>query len=93
MKSHSMVLMDRQAQQLVYCHQYRQKSTFSQKSRKDLRFLTFFVNTIRAVMQHADLLRASIASASNDHRLGANEAPPAIVSVYIGKALKEVLDL
>ncbi|MCB0605590.1 MAG: glutamine synthetase III, partial [Saprospiraceae bacterium] len=59
---------------------------------KDLRFLTFFVNTIRAVMQHADLLRASIASASNDHRLGANEAPPAIVSVYIGKALKEVLD-
>ncbi|MCO6461616.1 MAG: glutamine synthetase III [Saprospiraceae bacterium] len=59
---------------------------------QDLKFLTFFVNTIRAVKEHADLLRASIASASNDHRLGANEAPPAIISVYVGKALKEVLD-
>lgn len=58
---------------------------------KNLQFLTFFVATIRAVHEHADLLRASIASASNDHRLGANEAPPAIISVYIGKALTEVL--
>jgi len=49
---------------------------------QDLQFLTFFVNTIRAVREHADLLRASIASASNDHRLGANEAPPAIISIY-----------
>ena len=47
---------------------------------KNLLFLTFFVNTIRAVYEHADLLRASVASASNDHRLGANEAPPAIIS-------------
>lgn len=59
---------------------------------QDLQFLTFFVNTIRAVREHADLLRASIASASNDHRLGANEAPPAIISIYVGKALTEVLE-
>lgn len=59
---------------------------------RNLRFLTFFINTIKAVHEHADLLRASVASASNDHRLGANEAPPAIMSVYIGKALYEILD-
>ncbi|MDR3679859.1 MAG: glutamine synthetase III [Flavipsychrobacter sp.] len=60
--------------------------------RTNLMFLTFFVNTIKAVHDHADLLRAAIASASNDHRLGANEAPPAIISVYIGKYLTEVLN-
>lgn len=60
--------------------------------RTNLMFLTFFVNAIRAVHDHADLLRASIASANNDHRLGANEAPPAIMSVYIGKYLTQVLD-
>lgn len=59
---------------------------------KNLRFLTFFVNTIAAVHENADLLRASIASASNDHRLGANEAPPAIVSVFIGQAMKDLLE-
>lgn len=59
---------------------------------KNLRFLTFFVSTIHAVWKYADLLRASIASHSNDHRLGANEAPPAIVSVFIGSTLKKVLD-
>jgi len=58
----------------------------------NLQFLTFFVNTIMAVHNHADLLRASIASASNDHRLGANEAPPAIISVFIGDQLTKVLD-
>ncbi|MBP6183473.1 MAG: glutamine synthetase III [Saprospiraceae bacterium] len=58
---------------------------------RNLRFLTFFVNTIMAVREHADLLRASVASASNDHRLGANEAPPAIVSIFIGSALNAVL--
>lgn len=58
----------------------------------NLMFLTFFVNVIRAVEQYADLLRASIASAGNDHRLGANEAPPAIISVFVGKYLSEVLD-
>lgn len=58
---------------------------------KNLRFLTFFVNTIQAVYKHADLLRASVASASNDHRLGANEAPPAIISVFIGETLTNVL--
>jgi len=59
---------------------------------KNLRFLTFFVNTIRAVFEHDDLLRASVASASNDHRLGANEAPPAIISVFSGEILSDILD-
>jgi glutamine synthetase len=59
---------------------------------KNLLFLTFFVNTIQAVYRYADLLRASVASAGNDHRLGANEAPPAIISVFIGEALSQVLD-
>ena len=58
----------------------------------NLMFLTFFVNTIKAVYEHADLLRASIASANNDHRLGANEAPPAIMSVFLGAQLNSVLD-
>ncbi|MCB9231818.1 MAG: glutamine synthetase III [Bacteroidia bacterium] len=58
----------------------------------NLMFLTFFVNIIKAVHDHADLLRASIASASNDHRLGANEAPPAIISAFIGSQLTEILD-
>jgi glutamine synthetase len=60
--------------------------------RTNLMFLTFFVNTIKAVHDYADLMRAAIASASNDHRLGANEAPPAIISVYIGTYLSQVLD-
>jgi len=60
--------------------------------RTNLMFLTFFVNTIKAVHDHADLLRAAIASAGNDHRLGANEAPPAIISAYIGTYLSKVLD-
>ncbi len=58
----------------------------------NLQFLTFFVNTVKAVYEHADLLRASIASANNDHRLGANEAPPAIMSVFLGEQLSKVLD-
>lgn len=59
---------------------------------KNLQFLTFFVNTIKAVYENEELLRASIASASNDYRLGANEAPPAIMSVFIGTQLSNVLD-
>ena len=58
----------------------------------NLMFLTFFVNTIKAVHDYADILRASIASAPNDHRLGANEAPPAIISVFIGEFLTKVLN-
>ncbi|MEC8598632.1 MAG: glutamine synthetase III [Bacteroidota bacterium] len=58
----------------------------------NLRFLTFFVNTIAAIHRHADVLRAAIASAGNDHRLGANEAPPAIISAFIGSKLTELLD-
>lgn len=58
----------------------------------NLRFLTFLVNTIKGIHDYADVLRSSIASASNDHRLGANEAPPAIMSVFIGSQLSEMLD-
>jgi len=58
----------------------------------NLQFLSFFVNVIKAVHDHADLLRASIASAGNDHRLGANEAPPAIMSIFIGSQMTEVLE-
>lgn len=60
--------------------------------KSNLQFLTFFVNTIMAIHDHADLLRAAIASAGNDHRLGANEAPPAIISAFIGSSLTTVLD-
>jgi glutamine synthetase len=59
---------------------------------KNLQFLTFFINTIKAVDSYEELLRSSIASASNDHRLGANEAPPAIFSIFIGTQLSGVLD-
>ncbi|HUH46891.1 MAG TPA: hypothetical protein VLZ54_07050, partial [Arenibacter sp.] len=59
---------------------------------KNLQFLTFFVNTIKAVDTYEELLRSSIASASNDYRLGANEAPPAILSIFIGDQLNEVLN-
>ncbi|MEO6814872.1 MAG: glutamine synthetase III [Ginsengibacter sp.] len=58
----------------------------------NLMFLAFFVNTIKAVHDYAELLRASIATAGNDHRLGANEAPPAIISIFIGKYLSNVLN-
>ena len=59
---------------------------------QNLQFLTFFINTIKAVYNHESLLRASIASVGNDHRLGANEAPPAIISVFIGTLLEKVLN-
>jgi glutamine synthetase len=59
--------------------------------KKNIQFLTFFITTIRAVYEHTNLLRASIASAGNDHRLGANEAPPAIMSVFIGSFLTQIL--
>ncbi|MDF2435652.1 MAG: glutamine synthetase type [Bacteroidota bacterium] len=58
----------------------------------NLQFLTFFINTVKAVHDNADLLRASIAGANNDHRLGANEAPPAIMSTFLGTQLSNVLD-
>jgi glutamine synthetase len=57
----------------------------------NLQFLTFFINSIKAVNDYEALLRGSIATASNDHRLGANEAPPAIISVFIGEQLTKVL--
>ena len=61
-------------------------------ARDNLMFLTFFVTTLKAVHQHADLLRASIATPGNDFRLGANEAPPAIMSAFIGSQMTAVLD-
>lgn len=64
----------------------------SNSARENLQFLTFLVATVKAVYDHAGLLRASIASAGNDFRLGANEAPPAIISVFLGATLTEVLD-
>ncbi len=62
------------------------------KPKESLRFLTFLVNVIKAVHDNADLLRASIASAGNEHRLGANEAPPAIVSIFLGESLTQALN-
>lgn len=60
--------------------------------KSNLRFLTFLVNIVKAVHENADLVRAIIASPGNDHRLGANEAPPAIISVFIGAQLTRMLD-
>jgi glutamine synthetase len=61
-------------------------------ARDNLLFLTFFITTIKAVHEFSDLLRASIATPANDFRLGANEAPPAIMSVFIGSQMTAVLD-
>lgn len=58
----------------------------------NLQFVTFLVNVLMAVYKHNGLLKASISSATNAHRLGANEAPPAIISVFLGKQLTDVLD-
>ncbi|MBN2892318.1 MAG: glutamine synthetase III [Bacteroidales bacterium] len=60
--------------------------------KSNLQFLTFLVNTMKAVYDYSDLLRASIVSAGNEYRLGANEAPPAIISVFLGSKLSKVLD-
>jgi len=59
---------------------------------RNLQFLTFFINTIKAIKEYEELMRAGVASANNDHRLGANEAPPAIMSVFIGAQLTDVLN-
>jgi glutamine synthetase len=56
-----------------------------------IQFLVFLIATVRAVYKHADILRAAVASYGNDHRLGANEAPPAIISVFLGEKLTEIL--
>ncbi len=59
---------------------------------RNLQFLAVLVSVLRAVSGHADLLRASVAHAGNEHRLGANEAPPAIISVFLGDQLSKILD-
>lgn len=64
----------------------------SSKAKENLQFLTFFVNVVKAVHDYADILRASIASAGNDYRLGANEAPPAILSIFAGREMMNVLE-
>ena len=64
----------------------------SKTPKRNLQFLTFFINTIKAVNDYEELIRSSVASANNDHRLGANEAPPAIISVFIGTQLTKALD-
>ena len=64
----------------------------SSSARDNLQFLTFLVCTVKAVYEYNDLLRGSIATAGNDHRLGANEAPPAIMSVFLGSELTNVLE-
>jgi len=61
--------------------------------KSNLQFLTFVINTILAVYKHQDLLRASILNANNSHRLGANEAPPAIISAFLGTEVNKMLDL
>lgn len=64
----------------------------SEKPEKNFTFLIFLVAVIHAVHKHGALLRCGIASASNDHRLGGNEAPPSIISIFMGEHLNEVLD-
>jgi len=60
--------------------------------RNNMQFLTFLINTVKAVHDYADILRASVAIAGNEHRLGAHEAPPAVMSVFIGTQLSNMLD-
>tara|TARA_B100000530_G_C15933587_1_gene478062 strand:- start:2348 stop:4441 length:2094 start_codon:yes stop_codon:yes gene_type:complete len=64
----------------------------TEKTHENIQFLTFLCSIIQAVDKHADLLRASIASAGNDLRLGGNEAPPAIISIFLGEMLTDILD-
>lgn len=63
-----------------------------EETHNNMQFLVFLAAVIRAVDLHADLLRASIASANNDHRLGANEAPPAIISIFLGDMLTDIIE-
>jgi glutamine synthetase len=60
--------------------------------KENIQFLTFLVAIIKAVHEYSDLLRLSVASAGNDHRLGANEAPPAVVSIFLGEELQTIVD-
>src|SRR5690606_3135317 len=61
--------------------------------KSNLLFLTFVINTLQAVYEHQDLLRASIYHAGNQHRLGANEAPPSIISVFLGTEVSKMLEI
>ena len=83
-----------QAQQLVDGHRHRHRTCSSPGDTppENLQFLFFCAAVIQAVNKHQALLRASIASAGQDHRLGANEAPPAIISIFLGAELEKVFD-
>ena len=59
---------------------------------ENLQFLLFLAAVIKAVDQYQDLLRVTVASAGNDHRLGANEAPPAIISIFVGEELEAIIE-
>jgi glutamine synthetase len=63
-----------------------------EETHTNMQFLTFLMGVIRAVDKHSDILRASVAGAGNDHRLGANEAPPAIISIFLGSMLSDILE-
>ena len=63
-----------------------------QTPQDNIQFLVFLIATVRAVYKHADILRASVGSYANDHRLGANEAPPAILSIFLGDQLTNILE-
>ena len=63
-----------------------------QTPQDNIQFLVFLIATVRAVYKHADILRASVGSYANDHRLGANEAPPAILSIFLGDQLTKILE-
>ena len=80
-------------QQLVIGNRHGGFVTRTGKNAQDnLRFITFIINTLMAVYKHNGLLKASIMSATNAHRLGANEAPPAIISSFLGKQLSKILN-
>lgn len=64
----------------------------STKPKESLRFVTFLINIVKAVHDNADMLRATVATAGNEHRLGANEAPPAIISIFLGTQMTKVLE-
>jgi glutamine synthetase len=64
----------------------------STKPKESLRFVTFLINIVKAVHDNADMLRATVATAGNEHRLGANEAPPAIISIFLGSQMTKVLE-
>ncbi len=73
-------------------HQEREPAGSGDTPMENLQFMVFLTAVIKAVDEYADLLRTSVATPGNDHRLGANEAPPAIISIFVGEELEAVID-